>query len=378
VVAVLTISAVSSAAAQRPELHPQGYVQVLGRYFAHDRADAAADEFVLRRVRAILDGNVIAPISFRIGVEFGGSAAGDLLDGYVDLTLAPGAVLRVGKTKPPFGIERLQSATRLMFVERGLSDNLVPNRDLGVFLSGTLPRSIASYSFGLANGVADGRRLNADDNDAKVLLGRVFLTPFGASRVTSLRGLGFGLAVSHTGMASPVLPTFETAGHVTFFNYLPSAVADGSQTRVSPQAYWYVGPLGVLGDFVRSVQDVANGGARVRVANHGWQVAVSVVLTGEGATHDDLLPRHPFDVGTGAWGALQVALRYSRLDVDRDAFPVLADPIASATGAQGWAAGLNWILDRSLKVSLDFEHTGFTGPARDAENVMLGQMQVVF
>ena len=84
VAAILTISAVSSAAAQRPELRPQGYVQVLGRYFAQDRADAAADEFVLRRVRAILDGNVIAPVSFRIGVEFGGSAAGDLLDGARD------------------------------------------------------------------------------------------------------------------------------------------------------------------------------------------------------------------------------------------------------------------------------------------------------
>jgi phosphate-selective porin OprO/OprP len=378
VAAILTISAFSSAAAQRPELRPQGYVQVLGRYFAQDRADAAADEFVLRRVRAILDGNVIAPVSFRIGVEFGGSAAGDLLDGYVDLTLEPWAVIRAGKTKPPFGIERLQSATRLRFVERGLSDNLVPNRDLGVFLSGTLPRSVASYSVGLANGVADGRRLNADDNDAKVLLGRVFLTPFEASGMKALRGLGFGLAVSHTGMASSVLPTFETAGHVTFFQYLSSAVADGSQTRISPQAYWYVGPVGVLGDFVRSAQAVANGGARVRVANHGWQVAASVVLTGESATHGELLPRRAFDAGTGAWGALEVALRYSRLDVDSEAFPLVADPNVSATGARAWAAGLNWILDRSLKISLDFEHTGFTGPARDAENVVLGQVQVVF
>ena len=37
-----------------------------------------------------------------------------------------------GVLKTPFGIERLQSASEIPFVERALTNNLIPGRDVGV------------------------------------------------------------------------------------------------------------------------------------------------------------------------------------------------------------------------------------------------------
>ena len=43
---------------------------------------------------------------------------------------------RFGKFKPPVGLERLVSDSDMLFVERALPTDLVPNRDVGVQVYG--------------------------------------------------------------------------------------------------------------------------------------------------------------------------------------------------------------------------------------------------
>jgi len=59
----------------------------------------------------------------------------------------------------------------------------------------------------------------------------------------------------------------------------------------------------------------------------------------------------------GGWGAWEVAARFGQLDVDDDAFPLYANPANSATEATSWGVGLNWHLNRNLKVNLSYEQT---------------------
>ena len=52
-----------------------------------------------------------------------------LYEAYMQLNYFSRANLRVGKFKPPVGLERLQSDDDTSFIERGLPTLLVPSRD---------------------------------------------------------------------------------------------------------------------------------------------------------------------------------------------------------------------------------------------------------
>ena len=152
----------------------------------------------------------------------------------------------------PFGLERLQSATDLVFVERGLPTNLVPNRDLGIQLSGDLAKNFLKYAVGVFNGTPDGGSVDAACHDAKDFVARLFATPFQSFPAGHpLRGLGVGLAASR-GKQHGALSAFKTAGQSTFFSYAANASASGFRTRLSPQLYYYYGAVGSIAEFMRS------------------------------------------------------------------------------------------------------------------------------
>ncbi len=91
----------------------------------------------------------------------------------------------------------------------------------------------------------------------------------------------------------------------------------------------------------------------------------------------------------GDWGALQLVGRYMELEVDPAAFPQFSNPLTSARSAAAWSVGLNWYLNRNLRVNTSFSHTAFNGgggagtttPAtetRKDENVLFTRMQLAF
>jgi len=147
-----------------------------------------------------------------------------LFDAYGDVSLTPAFAVRLGKFKPPVGLERLQSATDIAFAERGLPTNLVPNRDIGVQLGGDIHTGVLTYAVGVFNGVTDLGNGDGDLNDSKDLDARVFLQPITTG---SLKGLGIGIAgttgteqggLSGTTLSSG-LPAYRSAGQQTVFRY---------------------------------------------------------------------------------------------------------------------------------------------------------------
>jgi phosphate-selective porin OprO/OprP len=118
--------------------------------------------------------------------------------------------------------------------------------------------------------------------------------------------------------------------------------------------------------------------------NSAWQVAGSWFLTGEKNSWKAVAPAHPVTLSSGGgWGALELAARIQGIDFDEDAFPVFADPRRSVRSALAWGVGVNWYLNRNLKVTVNYENTDFRGGAQNpllAENeqVILGRLQVSF
>lgn len=365
----------------------RGYVQLDGRFFD---GGSASDSFVMRRVRPILEGTVFRIFEFRVMPDFGlGTTV--LQDGYVEARFLPALRLRAGKFKPPVGLERLQSATDLHLVERALPTNLVPNRDVGVQLAGDLAGARLQYAVGVFNGVPDGGSGDSDTNDAKDVAVRLFTLPFAGGGGTA-GDLGFGVAVSFGDQAgdaaAPGLPSFRTGGQRVFFTYRSdgtpagTTVAAGGRTRVSPQAFFYRGHLGILAEHVQSKQEVRRGTTRAEVTNSSWQTSVSWVLGGK-ASHRGVAPAKPFTGRGPGPGAFELVARYSRLAVDRDVFPTFADPAAAARSARAVAFGVNWWANRNVRLMVSFERTAFDGGAaagrdRADEKVLLTRFQVGF
>jgi len=305
-------------------------------------------------------------------------------------------VLRTGKFKTPYGIERLQSATNLLFIERSLVDNLVPNRDLGVQLYGDVQQGLFGYQVAVLNGVVDGGSTDADVNDAVDVAARLFAQPFINTTIVPLRGLGVGVAGTYgeeQGTASSAqLPQFRTSSRNTYFRYSaddPSTaagttIADGPHWRVSPQAYYYFGPFGSMFEYGYSAQDVKKDTVSGTTDNSAWQVRASYLVTGEAANYKQIVPNNNFGFGTGGWGAWELALRYASLDVDNDAFSKgFADPTKSVTEMDSLTAAVNWYLNKNVMWALNFEHSTFQGGVkgggdRDDENVFLTRVQFVF
>ena len=357
----------------------RGYIQADSRFYLADSGARATNGFEVRRARPIVEATVSKYFDFRIMPDFGEGKT-QLMDAYADLRLRPQAVLRAGKFKPPLGLERLQSAADLTFAERGVPTNLVPNRDVGLELYGELADGVLSYAAGVFDGIQDLGNNDGDRSDAKDVVARLFAR-FG--------GLGLGIAASagnEAGSAgSPALPSYRTAGQQTLFSYRSdgtaagTAVAEGLRRRVVPQGYFYSGSLGLLWEYAASRQRVRLGDSLATLTHRAWQVAGSVVLTGERASYRGVTPRHPFDADANTWGAVELAARYGELLLDRDAFPTFADPAKSAAGGRSWAVGVNWYLARGVRLEANYERTSFAdagaGPRRP-EHFLVTRMQV--
>jgi phosphate-selective porin OprO/OprP len=366
------------------QLKVGGYVQADSRFYT--QGDPAlllgSSTFLLRRVRPIFQGTVYKYFDFRIMPDFGNNQA-VVQDAYLDFNYLPGAKVRFGKMKPPVGLERLASGSELLFIERALPTDLVPNRDVGVQVLGeNLGGGVFNYALGVFNGVADGGSGDLDTNNTKDFAGRIFLNPFRTTSVAALQGFGIGFAGT-SGSQQGLLPVMRTPAQGIFFNYTTGTLAAGNRYRLSPQAYYYAGPFGVLGEYVQSVQDIKNGTTFGEINNSAWQVAASVVLTGEKASYRSVTPRKQFSPGTGSFGAIELAGRYSQLNIDNDAFILkFANPSVSAHRAGTWTAGVNWYFNRNLKFQVNYEQTSFKGGSalgnREAEKVILSRFQIYF
>jgi phosphate-selective porin OprO/OprP len=367
----------------------KGLLQTDGRFFLNDDAIPTTNSFFLRRARPILEATVGKYLEFRVQPDFGqGSTV--LFDAYSDVKVSPGFAVRVGKFKPPVDLERLQSASDIVFAERALATNLAPNRDVGLQLSGDISTGVFTWQGGIFNGVPDLGNGDGDVSDAKDFAGRIFLQPF---KTGSLTGLGFGVAGT-TGLergttAAPALASYRTPGQQTWFRYASStttpannAYANGRRSRLAPQAYFYTGPLGFHGEYIQSWQEVSRSTTTAKLKHTAWQATGSVFLTGEKNSWKSAAPKKPLDPKAGTFGALELAARYSELSLDDATFPTFASLATSPSKAKAWAVGLNWYLARAVKVVVDYEHTTFTGGAatgdRESENFVVTRVQHSF
>ena len=352
----------------------------------------ATDTFILRKVRPVMEGVFYDKIAFRLMTDWGNGQT-VLQDAYVEYRHNKYVNIRAGKFKPSVGLERLVLDSETEFVERGLPTNLVPNRDLGIQLFGAALADTLSYQIGVFNGNVDNSTTDtADTKNQKDFIARVFAEPF-KNTDNWLRGLGIGIAygygVEQGTVTAANLPQYKTVGQVNFFTYNAGAFADGGRRRVTPQFYYYVGPLGLLGEYVSHTQMVTRStNQKGDVDSKAWQLAAFWVVTGEDASFHDPTPRKPYSIGGEGWGAVELVARYGVQTIGDDAFvgaatTQLANPAVSASKASYAGLGVNWYFSRNFKIQVNYDQTEFTGGApggadRPAEKALFTRFQANF
>lgn len=373
-----------------------GYAQADGRFYMDDpavknTAGNAADTFVMRRVRPILEGTVFRDFDFRVMPDFGNGAT-VLEDAYVEWKYLPWLKVRGGKFKPEVGLEWQQADTALFFTERGFPSDLLPQRDVGFQVSGDLFDGVIHYAGGVYNGVVDGGIADLATFDSKTATARIFVQPFRKTELKPLQGLGVGVAgtIGNQQCTSTAtnIATYKSTGQNTIFAFGKTTAPDGVELRGTPQAYYYWGPVGLLTEYAFAQQELRTNTTagtlpyHDNVRNTAWQLEAAFVLTGEKASYNGVTPLHPFDLKKSGWGALELVGRYGELRFDPATFPRFASAATAVQEAREWGVGLNWYLNRNVKLALDYEQTAFDGGAatgnRPAEETIFTRAQVAF
>jgi len=369
---------------KKHQVRVRGSVQTDGRFYIDDTAGRSIDKFEVKQARIWLEGYFFKNIYFKIMPDF--AASGNILpDAYLDYAYHPSASLLVGKFKPSISLERLQGDADGVFLERAFPTYLAPNRDVGVQLHGGFslpghkPETVAgpidtkntfTYQFGVTNGSGDSGSPaynSAGTSNNKELVGRIFAHPFHHSGNSWLEGLGFGIAGSAGNPDRQALANLATPiGRTTFLDYtktrtgFAAPTSDGGSYRIYPQGYWYAGPFGAMAEYVVSSHRLVSGNTTVNQRNNAWQIQGSYVVTGEDNSFAGVKPIRNFDPLKGNWGALQLAARYSSLNVDNSTF-LIVDPNQSASRARAWAIGANWFLNSNAVIRADYENVEFDG-----------------
>lgn len=360
-------------------------LQVDNRSFIGVGSQSLSDTILLRRVRPTFSGTVYKYVDYFFRPDFGqGSVI--IYDAYIEARYFSRAKLRVGKFKPPVGLERLQSDDDTSFVERGLPTLLVPSRDIGFQLSGDILKNRVNYAVGVFNGVPDNSLTDAAVSSHRDYAARLFLTPFQPDTENPLHGLGFGIGTSSGNVDGEALASYKTFGQNAFISFASGVTEAGHRTRLAPQSYYYVGPFGLLAEYGLTEEGLQKGTFRTDLGFRAWQVATSFILTGETKSFASPTPKKSFDPKKGGWGAWELAFRVGGFSADYALYgDGFASPTASAREAHERVGSVNWYLNRLVKIALDYGNTDFGGGGalalggnRNEEKVVIVRFQINF
>ena len=272
-----------------------------------------------------------------------------LFDARLDVPVANGMTLSVGKQKEPISMERVMSLTNLPQQERAApSDALLPSRNTGIVLSGSLPSGRMTLAAGAFNNWLDRDQPSSFSDNATQYVGRATWVPWQSEDGATLLHLGGGLRYSNAkeGFFVATEPEFDNAPD---FVSTPPFEADRLMTYQA-EASLRSGPFWLHTDYLQTDIDAPDLGDPT---TGGYHITASWVATGEMRSYNEragTFNKIPIarTVDQNGWGAWEYSIRYSNLD-------------ANDQGLDGgeldiWSAGISWWLSPYMNVNLNYRY----------------------
>ncbi len=355
------------------------------RAFDPTGEEFARQGFVIPRVRAFANGRVTKGLDYMVSVNRGFGNL-DILDAWVNFHPSDKFQVKLGRFMTPMNYEQFAIQNMwLIAPERSLfTSNLGLNRQLGVMVWGQAFNERVDY----AVGVFDGPRNSfVDYNDAKDVMTYLNVRPFQNDDDSFLRDLNLGGSFAYgdqgdqDATSDPLIPrSFRVAANASnagtanryappFLTFNDSVIERGSRMFWSANVAYFYKQLSIFADYnggIVGYADSKNAASSVESPVSGFSVAAGYFLTGETVQRRTIVePKRPFSLKHGAFapGAVELVARYNTFNIDENVFTgKLADPTKWSNSAWGTNVGINWYLNRYVKIYLDWQHSEFGSP----------------
>jgi len=297
--------------------------------------------------------------------------------------------VKAGHMKEPFSLEELISNTSLTFMERALPVlAFSPGRDVGVMCQNTALDDRLTWSAGAF--MLTGSF--TDIGDAKDQLSDIFGYAF-TGRITGLPcHWDNGRQLMHVGLSYTYQERDEHLERARLkLSALPesyltdtrlidtSPFFTGGMQMINPEWALVLGPLSFQAEYVQAFVDADKAGDPWF---WGGYLYGSYFLTGEHRTYDmkkgifsRVRPRDNFHFSGGGWGAWELGLRFSYVDLNGGNI---------RGGKEGnLTAGLNWYIDPNMRIMLNYIHVDVRARAvpfvdSGTADIIQGRFQLTF
>ncbi len=315
--------------------------------------DGLSDGTEFRRTWLFFSGTVYNHIEFKMQYDFAGGDTNPK-DNYIGLTGFP-VGFKVGHFKEPFSLEELTSSKYITFMERGLPNSFAPGRNSGLMVYGNALENRMTWAGGLFKNT-DGFGVNKEDGGFAGTA-RITGTPYYSNGNVFHIGAGYTnrnvkdetlryRVRPETHLTQRFVDTRDIAG-----NDIP--VEKSELMNLELAAVW--GSFSFQGEYFNSDLEWHNPAGTITRDDpsfDGYYTYVSWWVTGE---------QRPYDKGSGVFGrvspdknfgdglgALELALRYSSVDLTDKAAGVFGGEMNNAT------LGANWHLTPNARVMLNY------------------------
>ncbi|MEW8625735.1 MAG: porin [Candidatus Thiodiazotropha sp.] len=293
----------------------------------------------LRSARLEMEGRIYADIIYELSVDFADGDA-DMKDAWLAYDAYHPWRFTLGHFKEPFSLEELTSRKYLTFMERALPNALVTGRNMGLGLHWYGEQiSVAAGLFG------DDYNDDSDDEGDEGWGGstRVTYAPLATDRSV----VHFGVSASHRKLDDEEEYRVDSRpeSHLTDIHYLDTGKIKQSRTLtlVGLESAWVYGEASLQGEWIASNlerDDAAD------IEFSGWYIQASWFPTGESRHYKSQQARFGRVNPLSDQGALELALRYSTLDLnDQDVEGGSSDQLAFA---------VNWYYKPQLRFMMNY------------------------
>jgi phosphate-selective porin OprO/OprP len=306
-----------------------------------------------RRLRFFTSGTLYETMGYKLQVDLTGQDV-DLKDAYIDFLKVPyvaNNVLRIGHNKEPISLEELTSSKYITFMERALPTlAFAPSRNTGILLWNSVLNKRLVWEAGYYYDVGDDGDFFDDFSNTNISA-RVAGTPWYRDKTHLLH---LGLGYSHK-FRDKNLTTLRFRArpetHITDVRLANTGrFSADSGDIVNPELALVYGPFSAQGEYFWNKNDSPD---EQDPKFDGWYIYGSWFITGEsrkysqkGGTFGRVKPKNNFHIGQPGWGAFEVALRYSDLDLTDEA--ILGGEQSDIT------AGLNWYINPSIRFMFNY------------------------
>jgi phosphate-selective porin OprO/OprP len=267
----------------------------------------------------------------------------------LDIPVSDKITLSVGKQKEPFSMERIMSMVQLPMQERAVvSDALNPSRNFGAVISSTALDQRMTWAGGFFNDWIESGSSFSDS--ASQVVGRVTWLPFISEDESNLLHLGFGMRYTDAeqGLRYSSDPEFNKSPIYVDTSVDGTPFAADSATLYNLEATWRKGPYWIAAEFMSNDVDAP---ALGNPNFSGYHVTASWIFSGEMREYrkqTGILGPIPVakSVNQGGWGAWEVGVRWSDID--------LADGLIDGGEMDILSLGLSWWLTPVFNVNMNY------------------------